>query len=179
MKNNSVKKRFLLAITAALVSGGCSSIVGDFSSATPYAGQQSRPIKALSAQDQRDLREGKGLGFAKAAELNGYPGPMHTLELARELQLSSEQLGKTKALLFSHKNTVKALGAELVEAERRLDAAFATREVTLETLERLTTEIGLFQAKIRSEHLKTHVEQTTYLSNEQIAQYSVLRGYAR
>jgi Heavy-metal resistance len=171
MKNYLFLKRLSLTLGVAWIVAGCSS--------TPYAGQQTRSIKALSAQDQRDLREGKGLGFAKAAELNGYPGPMHTLEHARELQLSSEQLGKTQALLISHKNTVKALGVELVEAERRLDTAFATREVTLETLERLTAEIGLLQAKIRSEHLKTHIEQTTYLSKEQIAQYSVLRGYAR
>ena len=52
------------------------------SSAATYAGQQNRQIKALSAQEQQDWLEGKGMGLAKAAELNGFPGPMHTLEHA-------------------------------------------------------------------------------------------------
>ena len=41
---------------------------------TPYAGMQSRPIKALSEQQVADLQAGRGMGLALAAELNGYPG---------------------------------------------------------------------------------------------------------
>jgi len=40
---------------------------------TPYAGQQARSIKALSADDVAALLKGEGMGMAKAAELNGYP----------------------------------------------------------------------------------------------------------
>ena len=43
----------------------------------PYAGMESRAIKALSPQQIADLREGRGMGLALPAELNGYPGPMH------------------------------------------------------------------------------------------------------
>ena len=42
----------------------------------PYAGQQTRAIKALSDDDIAALRAGEGMGMAKAAELNGYPGPV-------------------------------------------------------------------------------------------------------
>ena len=59
--------------------------------ASPYAGQQTREIKALSSTQTADLLAGKGMELAKAAELNGYPGPMHTLELATQLELSTEQ----------------------------------------------------------------------------------------
>ncbi|MGH7485986.1 MAG: hypothetical protein ACREMY_10365, partial [bacterium] len=48
--------------------------------ATPYAGQQSREIKALSQEEAAGLLAGKGMGFAKAAELNGFAGPAHVLE---------------------------------------------------------------------------------------------------
>ena len=48
----------------------------------PYAGMQARPIKALSEQQVADLAAGRGMGLALAAELNGYPGPSHVLELA-------------------------------------------------------------------------------------------------
>ena len=34
-----------------------------------------RPIKALSAQNIDDLRNGRGMGQSMPAELNGYPGP--------------------------------------------------------------------------------------------------------
>ena len=55
---------------------------------SPYAGMQSRAVKALTDQQIADLRAGRGMGLALAAELNGYPGPMHVLELADRLSLS-------------------------------------------------------------------------------------------
>ncbi len=67
-------------------------------SSAPYAGQQTRAIKALSRSETQDLLDGKGMGLAKAAELNGYPGPMHVLELARRLQLSPVQREATEQL---------------------------------------------------------------------------------
>ena len=45
-----------------------------------YGDQQTRVIKALPPQETRDFPHGKALGSAKAAEFNGYPGAMHTLE---------------------------------------------------------------------------------------------------
>ena len=53
--------------------------------AAPYAGQQERRIKSLSASDIEQLQRGGGWGLAKAAELNGMPGPIHLLELRAEL----------------------------------------------------------------------------------------------
>jgi hypothetical protein len=63
---------------------------------SPYAGQQTREIKALSAQEIDDLLNARGMALAKAAELNGYPGPLHSLELADKLGLSPEQLRAIK-----------------------------------------------------------------------------------
>ena len=56
--------------------------------ASPYAGQESRRIKSLSEQDIAELRAGRGWGLAKAAELNGMPGPAHLLELRRLRKIS-------------------------------------------------------------------------------------------
>jgi hypothetical protein len=49
----------------------------------PYAGQQGRSIKAPSDDDIAALRKDEGMGMAKAAELNGYPGPAHVYNLPR------------------------------------------------------------------------------------------------
>src|ERR1043166_1905183 len=57
--------------------GGMHGGAGMMQGGSPYAGQQSREIKSLSDQEIDGLKNARGLGLAKAAELNGYPGPRH------------------------------------------------------------------------------------------------------
>ena len=57
----------------------------------PYAGQEKRGIKALSDVEIGDLMAGRGMGLARAAELNGFPGPMHVLEHEKALSLTQAQ----------------------------------------------------------------------------------------
>jgi hypothetical protein len=147
--------------------------------AQPYAGEQLREIKALSAQDQRDWLDGKGIGLAKTAELNGYPGPLHVLENAAALSLSAAQREATASLMAAHKADVKALGKQLIEAEQALDEAFRRGAPSDAQVSRLTLEAGTLQARIRAAHLRTHVAQTALLQPEQVALYQRLRGYAQ
>ena len=149
----------------------------DAAAATPYAGQQTRDVKALSADEQADLLAGRGMGLAKAAELNGYPGPLHVLELARELGLTPEQRARTEALFASMQRDASALGARLVDEERALDALFATRQVDASRLADATKRIGALQAELRRVHLDAHLEQTRILTAAQTARYVELRGY--
>ncbi len=143
----------------------------------PYAGEQAREIKALSAAEQSAWLQGEGAGLAKAAELNSFPGPMHVLQHATELRLSPLQQHKTRELMERHKQEVRALGAELVAAERRLDDLFRTRQATASAVRELALQIGNLQARIRASHLVTHLEQTQLLQPGQVAQYDRLRGY--
>src|SRR6202163_2170299 len=91
---------------------------------TPYTGMQTRPIKALSEQQVADLRAGRGVGLALAAELNGYPGPSHVLELADKLDLTTDQRTKVQGLFDSMKAEAIPLGARLIEQEAALDKQF-------------------------------------------------------
>jgi hypothetical protein len=143
----------------------------------PYAGQQERPIKSLSAKEVADLESGQGMGLAKAAELNGYPGPAHVLEHAGALGLSDAQRSGTQALMHRHKAAARLLGAQLLAAERELDRAFAGKAINPALLTRLAGDIGMQQARLREEHLRTHLEQTALLSSAQIQRYAELRGY--
>lgn len=145
--------------------------------ASAYAGEQTRSIKALSASDITSLQAGAGMAYAKAAELNGYPGPAHVLELESQLKLSDQQRTATEALMASHKAQARMLGTQLVEAERALDIAFASKSANAASVDALTQRIGAVQAKLRAEHLQTHLSQTAMLSAEQIASYQTLRGY--
>ena len=145
--------------------------------ASPYAGQEQRAIKALSDQEISALLDGRGAGFAKAAELNGYPGPMHVLELADRLELSAEQRSATQRLMAEHKQRARSLGAALVNAERELDLIFAQRSAAPDAVDAATRRVALLQAELRTEHLKTHLAQTALLSPQQVRRYSALRGY--
>lgn len=145
--------------------------------AAPYAGQDAREIKALSPEEVNAYLAGKGMGLAKAAELNGYPGPAHVLELASQLALTSEQRAKTQALFAAMEAKAIALGGALVEEERKLDQLFATKAVSPELLAGSLGEIGALQAKVRGAHLEAHLAQVRILTPEQTARYGELRGY--
>src|SRR5438874_10327714 len=92
---------------------------------SPYAGMEKRPIKALSDQQVADLKAGRGMGLALAAELNGYPGPSHLLELAAELGLSDDQRSRIQGLFEAMKAETIPIGEQLIAQERTLDTLFA------------------------------------------------------
>lgn len=145
--------------------------------ASPYAGEQARDIKSLSANDVTSLQIGAGMAFAKAAELNGYPGPLHVLELAAPLKLTNDQRSATEKLMADHKAMARDLGVQIIAAERALDSAFALKQVDTQRIIKLTQRIGALQANLRAEHLQTHLRQTALLSAQQVASYQTLRGY--
>jgi Spy/CpxP family protein refolding chaperone len=144
---------------------------------SPYAQLQDRTIKALSEQQIADLRAGRGMGLALPAELNGYPGPMHVLEFADALNLSTEQRERTSGLIREMKNEAIPLGERLIDSERKLERLFADREITPAALIASTEEIARLQGRLRETHLKYHLVMVELLSAEQVAGYRQLRGY--
>lgn len=151
-----------------------------FANANPpslYSGQESREIKALSSEDVHAYLSGKGVGLAKAAELNGYPGPSHVLAMAPELGLTADQKHRTESLFKSMEAKAISLGRSLVEEERKLDQLFAERKITPELLDQSLTRIGELQAQVRKAHLEAHLAQTEILTPSQVSKYMMLRGY--
>jgi Spy/CpxP family protein refolding chaperone len=143
----------------------------------PYAGLEGRSIKALSEQQIADLRAGRGMGLALAAELNGYPGPMHALELADSLDLSGDQRAKVQGLFAAMKAEAIPLGEKLIAQEAELDKAFAGKTITAATLAASTEAIGATHAALRQAHLKYHLLTVEVLTPTQIERYAELRGY--
>ena len=70
------------------------------------------------------------MGLALAAELNGYPGPVHVLESADALQLSDMQRSQAKALVETMKAETVPLGARIIAEESALDRLFGEGSVT-------------------------------------------------
>jgi Spy/CpxP family protein refolding chaperone len=143
-----------------------------------YAGEEQRQIKSLSAEEVEGLLNGHGMGLAKAAELNHYPGPRHVLELAAELRLTPEQRTQTQAAFDRMRGEAVRLGRRIVERERELDAMFAKGEIDASKLHAATAEIARLQGDLRAAHLAAHLEMRRLLSPQQIAKYDELRGYA-
>lgn len=144
---------------------------------SPYAGMQQRAVKALSDQQLSDLRTGRGMGLALAAELNGYPGPMHVLELADQLALDAAQRQRMRELVEQMKAEAVPVGETLITRESALDRAFADRQITPDSLALLTARIGETQGQLRAVHLKYHLTTADLLTPHQRHKYAELRGY--
>ncbi|NIP83105.1 MAG: hypothetical protein GWM90_29300, partial [Gemmatimonadetes bacterium] len=95
---------------------------------SPYAGAGSDSVKTLTMAEVTALLTGEGMGLARPAELNGYPGPRHVLDLADSLGLTAAQRGATEALFADMRDEAVGVGRAVLEAERALDAAFAADE---------------------------------------------------
>src|SRR5262249_16754704 len=150
---------------------------------TPYAGMQTRTIKALSEQQVGDLKAGRGMGLALAAELNGYPGPAHVLHFADNLDLSPPQrthvhASEVQRLFDSMKAEAMPLGIRLIEQEADLDRQFAGRTVTPESLKAATAAVATTQGILRETHLKYHLSTAALLNSAQMLKYAELRGYS-
>lgn len=143
-----------------------------------YTGQQDRQIKALSDDEIKQYRSGAGMGYARAAELNAFPGPMHVLELADQLALSPEQRTATKGLMDAHKAEAGAIGVRLVEAERTLDHLFAGGKLDQPGLASQVRTVAALYGEYRLSHLETHRRMHAILTAEQMRRYDELRGYA-
>lgn len=150
----------------------------DSHASSPYVSEAENAIKALSAEEVDGYLAGAGMGFAKAAELNSYPGPKHVLELAEELKLTDEQAAQVQGIFEAMQAEAKRLGAALVEQERALDALFADANVSPATLQTQVHAIGVTRADVRLAHLNAHLETRALLSDWQVKHYDMVRGYA-
>lgn len=137
------------------------------------------PISTLTAEQIQQLRAGDGMGLAKAAELNHYPGPKHALELATDLGLSPSQTEWVTAIRDRMLAEATRLGAAIIEKETTLDGAFANHQVTAASMRGLVAELAALQGELRATHLAAHLEMVQVLTPEQVRRYDELRGYVK
>jgi Spy/CpxP family protein refolding chaperone len=144
-----------------------------------YAGQQTRTVTSLSDDELTGLPAGKGLGLAKPAELNGFPGPMHVLELADKLALTSEQRSAVQAIFERMSVRAKAAGAAYIDAERMVDDVFrSSGKPDALVAANAISGAEAVRSELRMAHLSAHLETTPILTPQQRAIYAKLRGYS-
>jgi Spy/CpxP family protein refolding chaperone len=168
---------FALA-TAALAQHAGHGPAGHSQHKSPYADLATRPIKALSEDQVGDLKAGRGMGLSLPAELNGYPGPKHVLELADQIGLSVAQRQTTSRLIDAMSAEAIAIGTEVIALEAKLEALFADQKADADQARVVVERIGAAQANLRFVHLKYHLAMRAAMAPEQVKQYAALRGYA-
>jgi Spy/CpxP family protein refolding chaperone len=134
-------------------------------------------IRGMDAETIEGYLAGSGLGMALPAELNGYPGPRHVLELAEDLKITPEQQRQVQHLFDQMQPQAIDLGKQILEAEAALEQAFRTETITEATLEQQLAETGRLEAQLRFIHLRTHLATLDILSPHQVMAYNRLRGY--
>jgi hypothetical protein len=147
---------------------------------SPYAGQELRDIKSLSDDDIQSLQNGTGEAFggmAKLAELNGYPGPRHVLDMASELQLTDGQRMEIERIYQNMSNDAKSIGVAIIDIEQDMDGAFANKTITEENLKSMLDKSADLYGQLRVVHLSAHLDTIQMLTIEQVQMYNTMRGY--
>jgi uncharacterized protein (DUF305 family) len=146
---------------------------------SPYVDQLGSSVRGLSQEEVDALLAGEGMGYARSAELNGYPGPRHVLDMTNELQLSSEQTTIITPIFDDMNRDAVVLGQEIIDAETVLSQSFADKTITEAVLQEQLKKLTTLYGQLRQVHLQAHLAVTPLLSEEQLAQYQVLRGYTQ
>jgi hypothetical protein len=157
-----------------------SSSAASSSQISPYSGQEIRVIKSLSDNDVQSLQNGTGEAFggiAKLAELNGYPGPRHVLDIAQELQLTDRQRVEIELIYQNMSNNAKSIGSAIIAIEQDMDEAFANKTITEENLIAMLDKSANFYGQLRFVHLSAHLDTAQIMTTEQIQMYNEMRGY--
>jgi hypothetical protein len=151
--------------------------VGAVAAEQPYEGLEAREIKALSPEEIAALDAGQGFSQALSAELNGFPGPRHVIDLAADLDLAPEQQAAVETLFTEMQGEAIAAGREVLAGEAELEAAFRGGALSEDDLAAMTEEIGRLRGVLRGIHLKYHLRTKALLSPHQVALYNAARGY--
>jgi Spy/CpxP family protein refolding chaperone len=148
---------------------------------SPYSDEEMlRVIKSLSLKDIAALQNGTGDAFgglAILAELNGYPGPTHILDLSSELNVTAAQEVRLGESYHAMNKQAKAIGAQIIAVEKEMNEAFSNKTITEDELRMLLERSADLYGQLRYVHLSTHLETVNVLTPEQIHVYNKLRGY--
>jgi len=171
-----MKITFKLGLSVLMISA---VYANDNHQKSKYVGQENRKIKSLSMDDINELKKGAGWGLAKAAELNGYPGPSHILQMKDKIDLTLQQQTKIETIYKIMKAEAIVLGTKLIHLEKQLNDKFANKTISQNDLEQIVTKIENIRTKLRVVHLSTHLKTPEILSSTQIDLYNNLRGYSK
>ena len=128
--------------------------------------------------DRELLERGAGAGMASYADLNGYPGPKHILEMRDTLRLTDGQEKDIEAIFDEMSENARTKGESIIAKEMELDSKFRLGVATMPNIRRLTGEIGMLRGELRAVHMTAHIQAREILTKQQIALYNTIRHKA-
>jgi Spy/CpxP family protein refolding chaperone len=135
--------------------------------------------QACAEEFEAVVRDGRGFGMAFAADQQGYPGPMHVLELKDRLGLDPAQESRVRAVLEAMFAASKPKGARLLDAEARLRALFAGSAADEAAVRAAVAEVEQARAEVRLVHLLAHLKTRDILTDAQRRAYQEARWPGR
>jgi Spy/CpxP family protein refolding chaperone len=135
--------------------------------------------EACSAEFDKVVAEGRGFGMAFAADQNGYPGPMHVLELKDRLKLTPDQEAKAQTLTHAMFSESKPKSARLLAAEAKLRGLFADRTADDAAVRAAVGEVERARSEVRLVHLLAHLKTRNLLTEDQRRIYHEARWSGR
>ena len=127
--------------------------------------------------DREGLLNGEGMGLAAYAEMNGYPGPKHVIDLKDQLGLTQDQLRKTETIMKGVQVSAKLAGEEIVKEEEELNKLFEAEKINEKLLRARLDRIAKLRGELRFIHMQAHVKMKTILSTNQVQRYNELRQH--
>jgi Spy/CpxP family protein refolding chaperone len=134
-----------------------------------------RRVDLLLDEAEKVLTSGRGFGMAFAADQNGYPGPMHALELREQLALTAEQAVTLELVTQSMFDAARLRSRDLLDAEERLRQMFAGQTANDTQIESQARAIERLRADVRLIHLRAHLQTFDVLTAPQRQLYGQIR----
>jgi Spy/CpxP family protein refolding chaperone len=142
-------------------------------------GEGHRAAEACATQFDQVVADGRGFGMAFAADQNGYPGPMHILELRERLGLTPDQVTRAEALMRAMFEQSRPKSRHLLDAEARLRRLFADGVATEAAVRAAVADVERAHADVRLVHLLTHLQARDLLTDPQRRLYHEARWAIR
>lgn len=168
---------FGAVVTLAMIAAGSPAHAQHHGHGHTPDGQRS--AEACNDEFEAVVRDGRGFGMAFAADQQGYPGPLHVLELKDRLSLDATQEARVRALLQSMFDEARPKGARLLEAEARLRRLFGAGTADASAVRAAVAEVEQARTELRLVHLLAHLETRALLSDAQRRAYHEARWPAR
>jgi|SRR5689334_4107612 Spy/CpxP family protein refolding chaperone len=167
------------AALALLALAGIAAAQHDAPAGHRHAGgddtQAHRRVDAYLKEFDAVVADGRGFGLAFAADQQGYPGPLHVLELKDPLQLTPVQETRMRALYEAMLAEARPRAATLAAAEARLRRVFADGAADETALRAAVADTERARAELRLAHLRAHLAARDVLTDAQRRMYQHLR----
>ena len=167
------------ALTVGVITSGVGLRAGWAQHGMPPPGAGGPPPHMLAemcaSAFEKNIGEGRGFGMAFVADQQGYPGPLHVLELKDRLKLTPEQEARAQALLAAMFAESRPKSERLLEAERKLGSVFTEGKADEASIRAAVAEVERARSDVRLVHLMFHLKTRDLLTDEQRRLYHEAR----